>query len=291
MKNSILVFIFLASFTMSAQIKGVVKDSISGNPVSYVNIWVENENFGTTSEENGQFSIHEPHKSRRLIFSALGYEKKIVNISNAAEVRLKPTAVALDEITIVKRHETRQIEIGKSDEIFQAFDNGPRMDVKFFPYKPSYKKTRYIKQVVINTDSRIDNATLRLHFYGIDANGLPGDELLEKDFIVSVDKGVKRTTFKVTKFNLVMPKQGIFVGFEKLMIAANKVERTVTDANTNTKQTLTNFYPFFLYNVAKSDTAISFSGGKWVKTTPTDVNDPLRQLTINVPAINLILTN
>jgi hypothetical protein len=39
-------------------------------------IWVENENIGTTSEENGSFSIHVEDQNKVLIFSALGFEKK-----------------------------------------------------------------------------------------------------------------------------------------------------------------------------------------------------------------------
>ena len=44
------VLILISQFTFS-QIRGVVKDSLTGNPIPYVNIWVENENIGTTSEE------------------------------------------------------------------------------------------------------------------------------------------------------------------------------------------------------------------------------------------------
>jgi hypothetical protein len=38
---------------MYSQIKGIVLDE-SNKPIPYVNIW-ENENIGTTSEENGSF--------------------------------------------------------------------------------------------------------------------------------------------------------------------------------------------------------------------------------------------
>jgi len=45
-----IVLFFFITFSLSAQIKGVVKDSLSGEPIPYVNIWVENETIGTTSE-------------------------------------------------------------------------------------------------------------------------------------------------------------------------------------------------------------------------------------------------
>ena len=68
-----LVLILMHGF-VSAQIRGVVKDSLTGTPIPYVSIWVENETIGTTSEEDGTFSLNTtPNKV--LIFSALGYEK------------------------------------------------------------------------------------------------------------------------------------------------------------------------------------------------------------------------
>ena len=283
---------FLMNVVVSAQIKGVVKDSITGKPIPYVNISVQNENLGTTSEENGEFNIHISGKSKILVFSALGFEKKSVRIPNAAEVNLKPMAYQLEEIVISKRFETRQIEIGQTKNVtYEAFDNGPKIDTKFFPYLPSYKKTKFIKQVVISTDSKIDDAAFKIHFYGVDANGFPGDELLDRDFIVSVSKGVKKTTFNVTRFNLRIPKNGIFVGFEKLMIEKNKLEKTITDANTNNTHLQRTYFPFVLYNSIEREFQFTFSGGKWNKEIKTKDDDASIHTKVYEPAINLILTN
>ena len=46
----------LISFSLSAQIKGVVVDE-NNKPIPYVNIWIENENIGSTSEDDGSFKI------------------------------------------------------------------------------------------------------------------------------------------------------------------------------------------------------------------------------------------
>ena len=53
-----ITFLLLFTNILSAQIKGVVKDSISGKPIPYVNILVEDENIRTTSEEDGEFTIN-----------------------------------------------------------------------------------------------------------------------------------------------------------------------------------------------------------------------------------------
>jgi hypothetical protein len=284
-------FLLLISCSISAQIKGIVKDSISNKPIPYVSIWVENENTGTTSEENGEFIIYSKDKNKKLIFSALGFEKKIIKTSEATEVKLKPTEYQLDEIVIVNRRETKQIEIGiLKNVIYQAFDNAPRIDIKFFPYFPSYKKTKFIKKVSLYTDSNIENASMKIHFYSVDSLGFPSDELINKDFIVTVKKGMKKSTFDVSDFNLKIPKNGLFVGFEKLIIEKNKIEKVITDYNTNTTQIQKTYYPFVLYNNVEREFLFTFSGGKWRRQTK-DNSTSSEKFMIYEPAINLILTN
>jgi hypothetical protein len=284
----LLIFI---SFSTSAQLKGVVKDSISGKPISYVNIWVQNENIGSTSEENGEFSINTT-ADKNLIFSALGYEKKVTKISKSTIVTLKPIEYQLDEVVVAKKFQSKQIEIGKTENpIYQAFDNGPRIDVKYFPYKSKYIKTKFIKQVAIETDSKIENASFKIHFYSVDNNGFPGEELLKKDFIVSVKQGLIKTFFNVLDFNLRMPKNGIFIGFEKLLIEKNKIEKEVTNYNTNITKTQKIYYPFILYNYIERDSQYTFSGGKWNINTKQKPDGTLEKITIYEPAINLVLTN
>jgi hypothetical protein len=286
---SLLIFI---SCSLSAQIKGVVKDSLTGKPIQYVNIWVENENIGSTSEENGTFSINTTAKGKRLIFSTLGYEKKIIKASETLEVNLKLTAYSLNEVVISKSIGTKSIEIGKTNnEIYQAFDNGPKMDTKYFPYKTSYNKTKYLKQVTIYTDSRIENAIIKIHFYEVAPNGSPGEELLDKDFVVTVKKGTRINRFDLKEFNLKFPKTGLFIGFEKLMIENNKTEKTITDSNTNKSQTQKTYFPFVLYNYVEREFLYTFSGGKWNRQTKKGESETSAKIMINEPAITLILTN
>ena len=282
--------VLLIGFSVSAQVKGIVVDEYN-KPISYVNIWVENENNSTTSEENGEFSINcLPNKN--LIFSALGYEKKTVKAAEAENVVLKVNAFQLSEVVIAKRFETREIEIGKvKNETYKAFENGPRIDAKFFPYIAKYKRTRYIKQVNFFTDNQLESASFKVHFFMVNSDGSPGDELLSKDFIVSVKKGVKKTFFNVTDFGLKMPKTGIFVGFEKLIIEKNKLEKEVTDSNTKNTVIQKMYFPYVLYNYVEREFIYTYSGGKWNKQTKADIANPSDKMSVYEPAINLILTN
>lgn len=71
-----------------------------------------------------------------MIFSTLGYgEKEIIKASQVAEVYLKPTSYTLDEVVISKALEPKALKLlaKPKNEIYQAFDNGPKIDTKFFP--------------------------------------------------------------------------------------------------------------------------------------------------------------
>ncbi len=267
-----LLFFFL-TISLSAQIRGVVKDSISGEPIPFVNIWVENETIGTTSEADGTFFL-QASKEKNIVISVLGYERKILKGSTISEVFLKPTTYDLREVVILNKKQSKQIEIGDiKDAIFQSFDNGPKIEAKFFPYKASYNKTKYIKEVTIFTDSRIDNATIKLHFYSVDENGFPGEELLTKDYVVTLKKGIIKHRFTISDFNLVFPEKGMFVAYEKLLIENNRVA--------------TKYQPYVLYNYVDRDFFYTYAYGKWSKQS----GENSEKISVYEPSINLILTN
>ena len=288
-----IVLLYFIGFIGFAQTKGVVQDSLSGNAIPYVSVWVENENIGTTSEENGEFVINVSDKSKNLVFSALGFERKVVKASESLIVNLSPSAVQIDEILISNnRKEKTQIEIGKTkNRVAEAFDNGPKMDAKFFPFLPEYKKTSWIKKATIMVDSKIEGATIRIQLFSVDQNGYPGDELLDKNYIVTLKKGITKQEVDLTEFNLEMPETGVFVVFERLLIEKNKISKTITDFNSNTTKTKISFAPLVLYNAVEKEHLFSFSGGKWIKQSKEELNPYGKTTTIYEPSINLILTN
>ncbi|MBC7524680.1 MAG: carboxypeptidase-like regulatory domain-containing protein [Flavobacterium sp.] len=290
--KQLFALISIITFSATAQIKGIVKDSLTGKPIPYVNIWVQNLNSSSTSQEDGTFEININEKSKNLIFNAIGFEKKSVATGNAKIVLLKPVEYQLDEVVIVKRFGTKQIEIGKTDsQIYQSVDNGPRIDVKYFPYFPRYKKTKYLKKVTIFADNRVENATIKLHFYTVDSRGFPSEEMLNKNLIVTLKKGTANNVFDLTDFNLKMPKTGLFVGFEKLFIEKNKLEQLIVDKNTNTTKVKISYFPFVLYNYVERDFIFTYSGGEWNKQINKDNSSNASKILVYEPAINLILTN
>jgi hypothetical protein len=272
-EKRLLLVLFLLGFYTSAQIKGVVKDSLSGEPIPYVNIWVENETIGTTSEIDGSFQLASP-SYKNIVFAILGYKKKTLKANQTEIVLLNPTIFDLKEMVIVNKKESKQVEIGIiKNSTFQAFDNGPKVEAKFFPYDKSYGKTLFIKEVTIFTDSRMENATIKFHFYKVKEDGSPGEELLTKDYIVTLTKGVIKHKFNLSNLDLEFPKNGLFVAYEKLLIEKNMLG--------------TKYQPYVLYNYVLRDFFYTYAYGTWSK----QVAEFPDKLGINEPAITLVLSN
>jgi hypothetical protein len=123
MREKRLLWVFiLIGFSAFSQTKGIVVDEYD-KPIPYVNIWVENENIGTTSEEDGSFNIDTNDKNKNLFFSIIGFEKKTVKVAEASKVVLQSITNELDEVVIFNKKETKEIQIGiVENTIFQAFD-------------------------------------------------------------------------------------------------------------------------------------------------------------------------
>ena len=96
---------------LSAQIKGVVVDE-NNKPIPYVNIWIENENIGTTSEEDGSFNLDIKNQDKNLIFSAIGFETKIIKTLETKNVILKSTSIKLEDVVINKKPSNEEKEMG-----------------------------------------------------------------------------------------------------------------------------------------------------------------------------------
>ncbi|MFV8356532.1 carboxypeptidase-like regulatory domain-containing protein [Flavobacterium sp. XS1P32] len=290
MKKFVLLLLFVSS-CMYSQIKGIVLDE-SNKPIPYVNIWVENENIGTTSEENGSFSIHVEDQNKVLIFSALGFETKKVKFSEAEKVVLKEIAFQLDEVIISKSKSTVEIEIGDSKNINHIYFLGgvPWIYAKRFNYSNDFSKTPFIKNTIIFTTSEIKNATFKLRIFEVNKEGAPGLDLLDEDIIVAVKKGNQENKIDLTKYNLLVPQNGIFIAFEWMIIESNKIKLNYKEKNSNKNREYITFAPSIVCNPVELENTFEYRGGKWTQSK-INIREGKYKHKVTEPAINLTLTN
>ena len=304
-------FLLLISLSFFAQTKGIVVDE-SGKPIPYVNIWVENENIGTTSEENGQFSII-TGENKILVFSAIGFETLKAKLNESGKVVLKSVSYQLDEVVIKNRIRKDQIEIGKykkgNIKLYYGADIQPTIIAKFIALSQDIKKHPFIDNISFLTLSDINNAKIKVRFYEVASDGSPGLDYSDDIIIVSVKSGKQNNTIDLRDKNIIIPNSGLFIAFEWMIIEENKYtyEYTIDEENTKLLGGLPDLKKKVYKNGIKYDpllgtipsdfsTSWQYGAGKWVsiKTHKKSKNLKLNDKYDNKfgeLAIKIILTN
>jgi len=105
----LVIFIFLFncfSFKTNAQnkINGIVTDSISGEPLPFISIYLKGTTNGTMTDNSGKFSISVPDNTSLLYASSIGYKEKPLILrtgrNNNLRIQLAPTDYKISEVTV-----------------------------------------------------------------------------------------------------------------------------------------------------------------------------------------------
>lgn len=103
-----LLFLLSAPVGASAQIKGVITDSLTNEPLMYITVQYEGKGVGSISNADGEYQV-ETHKGwDELTFSAIGYITKKVKITpdtKVLNVKLTPADVMLSEVVVKPKKE------------------------------------------------------------------------------------------------------------------------------------------------------------------------------------------
>ena len=283
-------FIFLISFSLSAQIKGIVKDSISGESIPYVSIWIENKSTGTSSEENGTFVIN-AKETNRLQFSCLGYKDTTLKINENGIYLLSPEIYQINEVIVFSAKRTKVNKIGNSEFSRSSHLQGaiPQILAKKFDYDSITKETNFLKEIEIFTKSPIKEAILKIRILEFDTiSNLPGKSLVDESILVKVGKGRKKTIVDVSNQNISIPKGGIIIGIENVIVESNKYFQSHGD------KIETEYYaPQVILNYVEEEKSYMFVNLKWFKRKKQLVefgNNKGKKMVIE-PAINIVLTN
>lgn len=161
------VFLFLGSLSIGAQtIKGKVVDS-DGEGLAFINVVEKGTTNGTTTGENGEFSLDVAKLPTVIVVSSLGFKtvEKSVTDTSFVTITLEDENVALDEVVLVgSRNKNRTVantpvpvDIIDVTELVSA---GPQVTVNdILNYvAPSFTSTT---QTISDGTDHIDPAALR----------------------------------------------------------------------------------------------------------------------------------
>ena len=96
------------SISTSAQIKGVITDSLTNEPLMYITVQYEGKGVGGISNANGEYQVENRKGWDELTFSAIGYITKKVKLkpgTRTLNVKLQPDDILLSDVVVKPKKE------------------------------------------------------------------------------------------------------------------------------------------------------------------------------------------
>lgn len=89
---------------------GTVRDSITGEPLSYVSVLFEKSTIGAMTDDFGRFTLQNSQGYTRMVVTTLGYETKIIDLqpggkNDALDIRVRPTSFEIAEVVVKPKRE------------------------------------------------------------------------------------------------------------------------------------------------------------------------------------------
>ncbi len=182
------IFMLFSVYAQSYQVKGYVFDSITGNPLSFVNIIINNTSQGGSSDIDGRFHITSSEKPQFLRLSYVGYNTQIKHIKSFSdiEIYMSPAEITLDEVTILPGKNPAHRIIGKAIE--NRHKNDPEKRTSF-EYKSHNKLSFAVDTESFLKKERQDTALSKEEI-----------EILEKNYLFLVES-ITHRRFKYPSYN------------------------------------------------------------------------------------------
>ena len=98
---------YAQSFTSAS---GIVKDSITGEPLPFVSVYFDGSTIGAMTDDNGTFTLQNNQGYTKLAAASLGYDTKFIDLkpgkkNDNLELLLKPTAFEISEVVVKPKRE------------------------------------------------------------------------------------------------------------------------------------------------------------------------------------------
>lgn len=133
------------SFTSAS---GIIKDSITGEPLPFVSVYFDGSTIGAMTDANGTFTLQNNQGYTKLAAASLGYDTKFIDLkpgkkNDNLELLLKPTAFEISEVVVKPKREKYTRKDNPAVELIKkviAHKNDNRIEAK-----PEYQTEVYEK--------------------------------------------------------------------------------------------------------------------------------------------------
>jgi hypothetical protein len=267
-KSTLFLLIALQSLSGRGQnqIQGFIFDKQNNKPLSYAIVSETHQRYGSYSDTTGLFTIFFQNENDSLKISSLGYNSKcfsVRDLQKSPKIMLESEPVLLGNITInPSRIKPNELEIGfftKKTNIVSASAYPLNLQAVFIP-SPKEGERLLIKSINFVYETTIQNSPLRIRLLDAEQNGQPGKDLIMQNLIIRKLKNGKKQVAEIdiSKANLYMPKNGLFIVFEWIM------DKSL--ARTNIKEGIPGPYIGGVKSNSESSHWISsLNSSKWIK--------------------------
>jgi len=143
-------------------VSGVVRDSITGETLSYVSVLFKSSTTGVMTDDNGKFSLSNNFGNTSLIISSIGYYPKEIKLREGSltknlEVFIRPMSFELSEVVVKPRQQKYSRKNNPAVELIQkVIDNKKenrieakdeyqveiydKLSIAFDNFRPSFEK-------------------------------------------------------------------------------------------------------------------------------------------------------
>lgn len=239
MQQILIVLGLLCCNFLSAQeirVVGQVVNVETLEALPYVNIVLENQRKGTSTDAQGRFSfvMKGVDSSATLKFSYVGFETRKIKLSDldSRVIKLQPDLNALPEVHLYNIAENNSEKIndfrGKESIGLGNFSGGqyPSMVARYYARPEEFKDGCFLEEVEVRffstTIKMNKKSKFRLRILKVDTEGKPATDILTKNLIVERDDFKSKTKIPMLTYKILIPEEGFFVAVEHLFIKENK---------------------------------------------------------------------
>ncbi|MDP9956652.1 hypothetical protein J2X97_002311 [Epilithonimonas hungarica] len=244
MKKLFLLLSLSSSLILFAQEDSDV--SIHSNtimPIRYAKVTFEGKTYYKNTDEKGRLKLDKGEKISKI--SATGFEDFFPE-NNQKEYTLTAKKSIESKGDLPKNKIKTTIgKLYKKTDLYRGATDAVSTQVQYLPYKNDYPETAFIRSIsflsFFSTKAKKQPIILRLYK---NDNGQPGELYGTTDLVVECKPGKSINKVDLSKSNIILPKEGLFIGLEWINIPATVLKydyiKNIDGSSSKSKQSILN---------------------------------------------------